>query len=376
MTATVEQPKGTHPKQVGKYEVEQFLGGGMSHVYRAIDPVLGRRVAVKVLTEKALSDPEARAKFLQEARVTSTVHHENIVSIFDFGEDAGRPFIVMEFLEGESLRAAIEGGRAGDAAERVRVARETAKALAYVHSLKLVHRDIKPENIFVNGPAKVRLMDFGIAALSGEGTKEGSAAGTPYYMAPEQVLGRPLTMQADVYSYGVVLYELFTGKKPFVGETVEKIFEQVIYKQIDLELLAKSDAPQIVRDVIAKCTAKKLMERPESMAVVFELLQKSEKPVAEPVAMAPSEPGKLSRASSENYARLGMLPQPGAGAPKQSDPSNPEAQAKQNATTPHTKGTAAKADESASQGRSIVMAAGGAVVIAFVIYMVVRFAGS
>src|SRR5689334_1990795 len=131
MTATVEQPKGTHPKQIGKYEVERFLGGGMSHVYRAIDPLLRRPVAVKVLTERALTDPEARAKFLQEARVTSTVHHENIVSIYDFGEADGRPFIVMEFLEGESLRAAIEGGRAGNAAERVRIAREAAKALAY-----------------------------------------------------------------------------------------------------------------------------------------------------------------------------------------------------------------------------------------------------
>jgi serine/threonine-protein kinase len=247
-----------------------------------------------------------------------------------------------------------------------------------VHSLKLVHRDIKPENIFVNGSDKVRLMDFGIAALSGEGTKEGSAAGTPYYMAPEQALGRPLTAQADVYSFGVVLYELFTGKKPFVGETVEKIFEQVIYKQIDLELLAKSGAPQVVQEVVAKCTAKKLMERPESMGVVFEALEKAlaPQPVTEKVVekvvvapttpKAPTEPGKLSPSSSENYARLGVLPQPDPNAPIAPKVS----EQKQNATTAE-----AKAEPQGSQTKSLMRAAGGAVIVAFVIYVVVRFAG-
>jgi serine/threonine-protein kinase len=195
-------------------------------------------------------------------------------------------------------------------------------------------------------------------------------------MAPEQVLGRPLTMQADVYSFGVVLYELFTGKKPFVGESVEKIFEQVIYKPIDLELLAKSGAPQVVQDIVAKCTAKKLMERPESMAPVFEALQKAEKaatvaPVtAGPAVQPPSEPGKLSRASSENYARLGMLPKPDAHMPQHA-----AAELKQNATTPAPKAPENKANDQGNQTRSLAMAAGGAVIIAFLIYMVVRFAG-
>ncbi len=367
MTATVEQQKGAHPKQVGKYEVEQFLGGGMSHVYRAIDPVLGRRVAVKVLTEKALGDPEARAKFLQEARVTSTVHHENIVSIFDFGEDSGRPFIVMEFVEGESLRAAIEHGRAGDVAERTRIAREAARALAYVHSLKLVHRDIKPENIHIDRAGKVRLMDFGIAAASGEGTKEGSAAGTPFYMAPEQALGRPLTAQADVYSFGVVLYELFTGKKPFVGESVEKIFEQVIYKPIDPEPLAKSGAPQTVQDVIAKCTAKKLMERPATMAPVYDALEKALAPQPKP---APSQKDDAER--PETYVRLRMLPPPDPNAP----PAPKIAEQKQNATPQAAAETPVGTDNQGNQMKSLMMAAVGAVVVAFLIYVVVRLSGN
>ncbi|MEI9814817.1 MAG: serine/threonine-protein kinase [Acidobacteriota bacterium] len=355
-----------HPKRVGKYEIEEFLGGGMSHVYRATDTVLGRRVALKLLTAEAVAKPEAHTKFLQEARLASNVHHENIVTIFDFGEDAGRPFLVMEFVEGESLRSAIENGRAGDTAERIRIARQAARALEYVHSRKVIHRDLKPENIHIDRTGKVRLMDFGIASLTGEGTKEGAAAGTPYYMAPEQVLGRPLTAQADIYSFGVVLYELFTGKKPFQADTVEKIFEQILYQPVDLDLLTQSNAPQLVADVIARCTTKKLMERPDSMGPVVEMLQKAsaENPARKRHA-PPATPGGLSPSSqrSESAIRLAMPPPP--------DPSNPEAQEKLNtATSP-------EADTPGSENslKSLALTAGGAGVVAFLIYVVVRLTG-
>src|SRR3954470_18904236 len=128
-----------HPTRIGKYQVEEFLGGGMSHVYRAVDSVLGRQVAIKLLTEEAMADPDARDRFLQEARLASNIQHENIIAIYDFGEDTieggkVRPYMVMEFVEGESLRAAIEGGRAGDIAERLRIARQAAKALEHIHT--------------------------------------------------------------------------------------------------------------------------------------------------------------------------------------------------------------------------------------------------
>src|SRR5262245_46595059 len=128
-----------HPTRVGKYEVEQFLGGGMSHVYRAKDTVLGRRVALKLLTDAAMSDPEAKGRFLQEARVASNIQHENIIRIYDFGEESlddgkTRPFLVMEFVEGESLRSAIEARRAGDIANRLRIATQAARALEHIHS--------------------------------------------------------------------------------------------------------------------------------------------------------------------------------------------------------------------------------------------------
>ncbi|MEP6963411.1 MAG: protein kinase [Acidobacteriota bacterium] len=313
-----------HPTRVGKYEVEQFLGGGMSHVYRAKDTVLGRRVALKLLTEVAMADPEAKARFLQEARLASNIQHENIISIYDFGEESlgdgtSRPFLVMEYLEGESLRKAIEQGRAGDIANRLRIAAQVARALDYIHSRKVVHRDLKPENIHIDRAGKARLMDFGIAKATGEGNAaEGATAGTPYYMAPEQVLGRPLTAQADIYSFGIVLYELFTGTKPFHGDSVEKIFELILYKSVDRNALVTANVPAPICDLIGRCTSKKLMERPEAMAPLADELEKAaaSEPGGAKAAVEEVTPGLLSPSSQRapSEVQLKMPPPPSTAA--------------------------------------------------------------
>jgi serine/threonine protein kinase len=133
------------PANFGKYELLEFLGGGMSHVYRARDTVIDRTVVVKILTDQAISDVEAKARFLQEARLAGNIQHENIVSVFDYGEHDGRPFIVMEYLKGEDLREAIRGARLGSMNQRLKIALDIAGALDYVHSRAIVHRDIKPE---------------------------------------------------------------------------------------------------------------------------------------------------------------------------------------------------------------------------------------
>ena len=156
------------PARIGKYELEEFLGGGMSHVYRARDTVIGRTVAVKILTEAGCQDAEAKARFLAEARMAGNISHDNIISIYDFGEDEKQhPFMVMEFLRGEDLRHAIKNGHTGDLRNKLRLALQVARALEYIHTQKIVHRDIKPENVHVTTAGVVKLMDFGIAKTEG-----------------------------------------------------------------------------------------------------------------------------------------------------------------------------------------------------------------
>jgi serine/threonine protein kinase len=262
-----------HPSRIGKYELEQFLGGGMSHVYRAKDSVLGRRVALKILTPAGSADEETKARFLMEARMASSVSHENIISVYDFGEEQGRPFIVMEFLEGESLREAIKRGHLGNLEGRLRIALQVGRALDYVHARKIIHRDIKPENINIDSAGKIKLMDFGIAKSEGmQLTRAGFTLGTPYYMAPEQVLGKALTPQADVYAFGILLFELITGSKPVVGDSVEKIFQQILYEPLNLEPVARLGAPYSLCDLIARCTFKQLAQRPRNLGPVCEEL--------------------------------------------------------------------------------------------------------
>ncbi len=258
------------PCQIGKYELQEYLGGGMSQVYRAIDTVIGRTVAVKVLTEEGCADAESKARFLQEARMAGNVAHENVISIFDYGEDStGRPFMVMEFLSGEDLRHAIKNQRTGDLKNRLRIAMHIARALDYVHSLNITHRDVKPDNVHLTQSGAVKLMDFGIAKTAGLSmTRAGFVMGTPYYMAPEQVMGGEVTGMVDIYAFGVMLYELLLGNRPFAGDTVERIFYSILNEPLNLDALRQAGIPERVTELVRHCTEKAPERRPQGFRVV------------------------------------------------------------------------------------------------------------
>jgi len=265
------------PARIGKYELEEFLGGGMSHVYRARDTLIGRTVAVKILTEQGCADEAVKARFLAEARMAGSLTHDNILGIYDFGEDdQKRPFMVMEFLRGEDLRSALRKGNTGDAAAKLKVALQIAKALEYTHSQKIVHRDIKPENIHINTAGVVKLIDFGIAKTEGlQMTQAGFVLGTPFYMAPEQVMGEAITEQVDVYAFGVLLFELFAGVKPIQAETVERIFYFILNEPLNLEPLRQIGAPQAIIDLVEQCTAKKPDARPKGFGPVVAAIERA-----------------------------------------------------------------------------------------------------
>jgi serine/threonine-protein kinase len=263
------------PATIGKYELLEFLGGGMSHVYRARDTVIDRAVVVKILTDDSCKDADAKARFLQEAKLAGGFQHENIVSVFDYGEYQGKPYIVMEYLKGEDLREAIRGSRLGGMNDRLRIALHISDALDYVHGRAIVHRDIKPENIHIDPNGRVKLMDFGIAKTADLSlTRTGMAMGTPYYMSPEQISGNQTSHLVDIYAYGLLLYELLTGVRGVRGETMEQVFFQILNQTVDVAAMENAGAPPAVRDLVMRCTAKKAEERPQTFRAISEELRR------------------------------------------------------------------------------------------------------
>ncbi|HEU5215802.1 MAG TPA: protein kinase [Gaiellaceae bacterium] len=206
----------------GRYELEELVGtGGMSSVFRAHDIQLDRRVAVKILHEHYAADPEYLARFRSEARAVARLSHPNIVTVIDRGEDEGRQYIVFEHVDGENLKELVVRTGRLPVRKALELALATANGLAFAHEQGLVHRDVKPQNVLLSSEGDVKVTDFGIArSLDVEHgvTQTGTVLGTGEYLAPEQASGKPVSPATDVYSLGVVLWELLTGDVPFVGE--------------------------------------------------------------------------------------------------------------------------------------------------------------
>ena len=205
----------------GRYRLEARIGaGGMSTVYRAIDETLQRQVAIKLMNREIASDSDQLERFRREARAVAQLSHPHIVGVIDYGEDDSRPYIVFEYVEGETLKERIRRTGRLPTTEAVAYAIEIARALGVAHARHIVHRDVKPQNVLIDEEGSAKVTDFGIArTLDEEGlTADGRVLGTTDYVSPEQALGRPVTGQSDLYSLGVVLYEMLTGEVPFKGE--------------------------------------------------------------------------------------------------------------------------------------------------------------
>lgn len=217
---------------IGRYEKHGELGrGGFGTVFRAYDPVMRRDVAIKLLT--SISDPELLARFRSEAATTGTLKHKNIITVYDYGDHHGQPYLVMEFLEGRTLKSFIEQGPALELAEKVSIMRQVAEGLGCAHDSGIIHRDIKPANIMILSDGTAKVLDFGIARLLDDSrtrhTAPGMLIGTLEYMAPDQIQSGEAGIAADIYSFGVTAYELVSGKQPFRCDQVGTILHRVMH---------------------------------------------------------------------------------------------------------------------------------------------------
>ncbi len=260
----------------GRYELKYVLGtGGMSSVYCAFDTLLERNVALKILHDQYGDDEQYVERFRSEARSVAQLSHPNIVTVIDRGEEDGRQFIVFEVIEGENLKELVERGGPLPLRRALDLALQVGRALAFAHGQGLVHRDVKPQNVLLNDEGRAKVTDFGIArSLDTVGhTETGTVLGTSHYIAPEQARGEQIDAQTDIYSFGVVLYELLTGELPYPGDNFLTVAMKHVNDPSPRVLDRRPDTPLRLASLIESCMAKAPADRPASMDVVVAELE-------------------------------------------------------------------------------------------------------
>lgn len=259
-----------------RYELQELIGGGgMADVYKAQDKLLDRAVAVKILHQQYANDAEFVEKFRREATAAAKLAHPNIVNIYDVGEDGGNQYIVMEYVSGPTLKEVIQQKGCLEPIEAVRIAKEIASALESAHRNNLVHCDIKPHNILVMPDGHIKVTDFGIARAVSASTMtySGSVMGSVHYFSPEQAKGTVITTKSDVYSLGVVLYEMLTGQLPFNGETSVSIALKHLQEEpVSIRQLNPS-IPPVLEAIVQKAMSKDPADRPNSTELYADLNQ-------------------------------------------------------------------------------------------------------
>ena len=288
LPSTAPPPAALSGTQLGIYQIIHELGrGGIGEVYLAQDQKLSRRVALKLLPTRFTHDPERLHRFRQEARAASALNHPNIVTIFDIGEQDGRHFMAPEFVEGQTLRAALKSARLS-ATQALDIAIQVASALAAAHQAGIIHRDIKPENLMLRPDGYVKVLDFGLAKLTephsanqGEDsrseietrasdlpasfeTRTGMVLGTVDYMSPEQARGQRVDARSDIFSLGVVLYEMLTGARPFAGKTRNHVLVAILDQEPPLLAQHWPAAPAALQNIVSQPLRKDRNDRSQS----------------------------------------------------------------------------------------------------------------
>jgi eukaryotic-like serine/threonine-protein kinase len=260
----------------GRYRLESKLGsGGMSTVYLARDETLERWVAVKVLHREISDQPDQIERFRREARAVAQVSHPNVVAVIDAGEDAGRPYIVFEYVEGETLKHRIDQAGRLPLDEAAAYAIEIGRGLAAAHARMLIHRDVKPQNVLIDPEGRAKVTDFGIAReLESDGlTKTGRVLGTTDYVSPEQAMGREVDARSDIYSLGILLYEMLTGEVPFKAETLVGVAMKHVNEPMPDVQRKRRDASSALAAVIDRATAKEPKKRYPDMGAMLDDLE-------------------------------------------------------------------------------------------------------
>ncbi|HKD16524.1 MAG TPA: serine/threonine-protein kinase [Thermoanaerobaculia bacterium] len=271
--------------KLGRFQIASVLGqGAMGVVYLAHDPEIGRPVAIKTVRPEAVggeSAQEIEARFLKEAKLAGRLQHPNIVTVYDVGRAGDTLFIAMEYVDGRPLTRYLGSPDALPLAVKVAIVRQVAEALGHAHERGVLHRDVKPGNILVGADGRVKVTDFGIGKFTGATTSEltrtGHMVGSPAYMSPEQVRGEKLDGRSDLFSLGIVLYELLTGVRPFPGESITTLVYQILHTEPRDPLEWKSDLPVATREVIARLLAKAPEKRPADAREFVRELSRIEK---------------------------------------------------------------------------------------------------
>lgn len=287
----------------GRYRLDAQIGsGGMSTVYRAFDTVLERPVAIKLMHREIARDSDQLERFRREARAVAQLNHPHIVAVIDAGEDGAMPYIVLELVQGETLKQRIRRLGRLPIPEAIAYAIEIARALGFAHQRGIVHRDVKPQNVLIDAEGSAKVTDFGIArTLDQEGlTADGRVLGTTDYVSPEQALGKPVDGQSDIYSLGVVLFEMLTGDVPFKGENQVAVAMKHVREELPDVKRLRPEVSNALAAVLEKATAKDLDRRYRNAA---QLVADLEEVLAFETARAGAAPGEAT-------AVLRTLPEP------------------------------------------------------------------